>query len=268
MNPGEAPACPPAFGGAPPDPPRPTLSLIIPAYNERLTVLNVIERVRAVPFPCSFEIVVVDDGSSDGTTEILKSSQHHGRPFPPAGVRVFHHEKNSGKGAAIQTALRQARGEIVVIQDADEELDPTDLLPLLEAVRAGRPVCYGSRFARDTARFRFKPIYWANRMLTLLSNLLTGQSLTDMNTCYKMMRTDIARRLALESRGFAIEAEITVKLGRLRVPIVEVPIRYQPRDWSAGKKIRARDFLRYIRAMFRFRFDRSFAPSPADGNGI
>ncbi|TWT41764.1 Undecaprenyl-phosphate mannosyltransferase [Phycisphaerae bacterium RAS1] len=251
---------------APPDDAqRPLLSLLIPAYNERLTVLGVIERVRAVPFPCAFEIIVVDDGSTDGTTDILRAKENGGQPFPPAGVRVFFHERNRGKGAAVQTALEHVRGEIVVIQDADEELDPTDILPLLAEVRSGRPVCYGSRFMRDTARFRFKLIYWANRTLTLMSNLLAGQTLTDMNTCYKMMRTDIARRLALESRGFTIEPEITVKLARLGLPIVEVPIRYKPRDRAAGKKIRSRDFVRYIVAMLRFRFSRSFRGNAKSG---
>lgn len=226
----------------------PVLSILIPVYNERSTIRQVIEKVRAVPFPVTVEIIVVDDGSSDGSRDILRDL--------PAwdDVRVFYHEMNAGKGAAIQTALRHARGEYVVVQDADLELDPTDLLPLLAVVRTGRAdVCYGSRFMRDRREFHRLPTYWANRALNLTCNLINGIHLTDMNTCYKMMRADVARNVNLVSRGFAMEPEITTKLARMGVRIHEHPIRYRPRGREEGKKIRSTDFFRYLGAMVRFR---------------
>ncbi|MCG8409596.1 MAG: glycosyltransferase family 2 protein [Phycisphaerales bacterium] len=225
------------------------LSILIPVYNERKTVRLVLERVRAVDFKVSTEIIVVDDGSSDGTTQLLQSL--------PAwdNVSVFHHEVNQGKGSAIQTALQHANGRIVVIQDADEELFPEDLLPMFEVVARGESaVCFGSRFARDVGRLRWRPVYWANRFLNGVCNLLNGLRLTDMNTCYKMMRADVARRLNLTSRGFAMEPEITTKLARMNIRVVERPIRYRPRSKAEGKKIRPMDFFRYLIAMVRFRF--------------
>jgi glycosyltransferase involved in cell wall biosynthesis len=232
----------------------PCLSILIPVYNEQATIRKVLDKVLAVAFPVAIEIVVVDDGSKDGSAEELRS-------LPPmANVRAYFHEVNAGKGAAIQTALREARGQIVVIQDADEELNPADLLPLLQRVHAGgAPVCYGSRFLGDVSHLRWLPTYWANRILNGICNVLNGLSLTDMNTCYKMMRADIAMRLGLESRGFAMEPEITTKLARMGIEIVELPISYQPRQKTDGKKIRFSDFFKYIQAMIRFRFFRRHA---------
>jgi len=231
------------------DSPRPGLSILIPVYNERATVRAVLEKVRAVQFPVDREIVMVDDGSTDGSRDVLSDL-----PDWP-DVRVVLHEKNAGKGAAIQTALKHARGEIVVIQDADLELEPTDLLPLFEVVHRGESeVCYGSRFMGDTRPFRKMPTYWANRSLNFVCNVLNGLRITDMNTCYKMMRADVARRINLTSRGFAMEPEITTKLARLGVRIVERPITYRPRGKEEGKKIRKSDFFKYLWAMARFRF--------------
>ena len=236
----------------------PELSILIPVFNERATIRQIIERVQAVDFRASREIIVVDDGSSDGTGEILASL--------PAWkeVRVFWHAANGGKGSAIQTALRQARGPFVVIQDADLELNPRDIIPLFEVVRSGAAaVCYGSRFMGDCRHLRHLATYWANRLLTLVCNLLNAQHLTDMNTCYKLMQTDIARRINLVSRGFAMEPEITTKLGRMGIGIVERPITYQPRSKAEGKKIRSIDLLRYLIAMLRYRFfESSGAPVP------
>lgn len=225
------------------------LSILMPAYNERATIRAVLDKVRNVPFPAAHEIIVVDDGSRDGTEEILRN-------LPPwEDVRVIFHEVNRGKGGAVQTALRHARGRFVVIQDADLELDPGDLIPLFAMVQRGdTPVCYGSRFLGDTRHLHHLPTYWANRVLNMICNLINGIRLTDMNTCYKMMRTDIARQINLVSRGFAMEPEITTKLARLGVRISEHPIRYEPRSREDGKKIRMWDFFRYLQAMIRFRF--------------
>lgn len=242
------------------------LSILIPVYNEQLTIRSVLERVREIPFPARTEIIVVDDGSTDRTGLILRSL--------PAwlDIRVIVHGANQGKGAAVRTALRHARGRVVVIQDADEELDPGDLLPMYALVSSGAAtVCYGSRFARCGGRIRWRPLYWANRLLNGACNLLNGLELTDMNTCYKMMRADVAGRLNLESRGFAMEPEITTKLARMGVDIQELPVSYRPRAAAEGKKIRALDFLRYLRAMvyFRFRKSRGFeAPTAGVEPGI
>lgn len=227
----------------------PMLSILVPCYNERQTIRQVLERVRQTPFPVSFEIVVVDDGSTDGSRDVL-------RELPPwENVRVILHERNGGKGAAIQTALAHARGEFVVIQDADLELEPGDLVELFDVVhRQGADVCFGSRFLGDNRQWRLLPTYWANRFLNLTCNLLNRIHISDMNTCYKMMRADVARRINLVSRGFAMEPEITTKLARMGVRIAERPISYRPRARNDGKKIRSTDFIRYLRAMVRFRF--------------
>lgn len=235
---------------------RPELSILVPVYNERETVLRVLEKVGEVDFSASTEIIVVDDGSTDGTADMLR------RMPPRADLRVIFHARNTGKGGAIQTALRHARGRMVVIQDADDELDPADLLPLFERVRNGKdPVCYGTRFAAGSSRPRWMPTYWANRILNGICNWMNGLNLTDMNTCYKMMPTDLARRLGLVSQGFEMELEITTKLARMGVDIVEEPISYCPRSKAAGKKIRFSDGFHYLLAMIRFRFWRPTTPS-------
>jgi glycosyltransferase involved in cell wall biosynthesis len=224
------------------------LSILVPVYNERDTIRQVLEKVRGVRFPVKTEIVAVDDGSRDGSGDVLRSLPSWD------DVRVFFHEKNAGKGAAIQTAMKHARGRLVVIQDADLELEPSDLLPLFETVQRGEAaVCYGSRFLGDNRHLRRLPTYWANRVLNLICNLINGLHITDMNTCYKMMRADVARRVNLVSRGFAMEPEITTKLARMGVRIREHSITYRPRGKEEGKKIRPFDFVRYLAAMVRFR---------------
>ena len=228
---------------------QPCLSILVPVFNERGTIHQIIEKIRETPFPTPTEIIIVDDGSTDGSTDVL-------RDLPDwDNVQVYYHEKNMGKGSAVQTALRHAVGEYVVVQDADLELDPKDIIPLFNIVQQGRAeVCYGSRFMRDTRHLRRMPTYWANRGLNLTCNLLNGIHLTDMNTCYKMMRMGVARRINLVSRGFAMEPEITTKLARMGVHIAEHPIEYRPRTTDDGKKIRSSDFFRYLTAMVRFRF--------------
>jgi glycosyltransferase involved in cell wall biosynthesis len=231
------------------------LSILVPVYNEARTIRQVLDRISRVSFPTRTEIVIVDDGSTDGTVQLLREL-----PSSPHVQAVFH-ERNQGKGRAIRTALEHARGEIVVVQDADEELNPEDLRPLYEIV-SGSPgaVCYGSRFAGDVRSFHGQPTYWANRLLNAFCNLVNGLRLTDMNTCYKMMPADVARRLDITSRGFAMEPEITTKLARMGLTIVEHPITYRPRSKAEGKKIRFADFFRYLAAIIRFRFARMSPP--------
>jgi len=225
------------------------LSILVPVYNEAGTIRRVLDSLGRVPFPTRTEIVVVDDGSTDGTIQLL-------RELPSSSnIRTFFHERNQGKGRTIRTALEHARGRVVVVQDADEELDPNDLRPLYDIVsRSPGVVCYGSRFAGDVRSFRGQPTYWANRLLNAFCNLVNGLHLTDMNTCYKMMPVDVARRLNITSRGFAMEPEITTKLARMGQTIVEHPITYRPRSKAQGKKIRLADFFRYLAAIIRFRF--------------
>ena len=230
-------------------PQSPVLSILVPVYNEARTLLGVLERLRRVGFQRPMEIVVVDDGSTDGSRDLLRNLPDWDN------VRVFFHEANGGKGCAVRTALSQAAGDVVVVQDADLELDPDDLPSLLDPILRGETqVCYGSRFLESTAAFRRLPTFWANKTLNALCNWLNGIRLTDMNTCYKMMTRDVALRLDIASRGFAMEPEITTKLARMGVTIRELPVKYHPRPRSEGKKIVMADFFRYVVALVRFRF--------------
>jgi len=229
-----------------------SLSVLVPVYNEQATILEVIGRLQGLQFPVPTEIIVVDDGSTDATRRLLL--QLNGRPANHP-LRVFFHDENRGKGAAVRTAMDQARGDILVIQDADLELDPQDLIGLLQPLLAQEAeVCYGSRFLRPEPAFYRLGTYWANRLLNLLSNLLNGIWISDFNTCYKMFTARVKERLDLSSCGFAMEAEITAKLARMGLDIHERPVGYRPRSPSQGKKIRARDLLSYLWAMLRFRF--------------
>ncbi len=226
------------------------LSILVPVYNEAATVEQVLRRVAVVPFPIAREIIVVDDGSSDGSQETLQ------RLAGTDLIKLIVHEVNRGKGAAVQTALKHAAGDIVVIQDADLELDPYDLPKLLEPILSGEAqICYGSRFLNGVPwSVRLRATYLANRMLNGLSNLVNGIKITDFNTCYKMMTTSVVSRFSITQSGFAVEPEITGKIARLGYRIVERPVYYQPRTFGAGKKIRFVDLFKYLLAMVRYRF--------------
>jgi glycosyltransferase involved in cell wall biosynthesis len=223
------------------------LSVVIPVFNERATIEECLRRVRAVEI--DKEIIVVDDGSTDGTRELLTSVA-----ADPA-VRVVLQPENRGKGAAVRRAFEQATGDAIVIQDADLEYDPEDYHKLLEPIRDGiADVVYGSRFLgwpRRVLRFRHQ---LANRFLTLLSNLATDLNLTDMETCYKMMTREVAQTLRLRSDRFGIEPEITAKIARLGYRVYEVPISYHGRDYWEGKKIGWKDGVAAVWTILRYAF--------------
>jgi glycosyltransferase involved in cell wall biosynthesis len=220
------------------------LSVIMPAYNERGTIREIITRVMAVDLsPHVLELVIVDDGSKDGTRDILREFER------TPGVRVVYQARNSGKGAAVACGITEAAGDVLVIQDADLEYDPEDFRKLIAPIAAGdADVVYGSRFMRrQGGRGYLRRWHWfGNAALTMVSNRLTGLGLTDMETCYKMLRRDIALRLDLQSRDFAMEPEITCKLARMGVRLLEIPISYRGRTYDQGKKIGMKDAMKAI----------------------
>ncbi|MCL4466847.1 MAG: bifunctional glycosyltransferase/class I SAM-dependent methyltransferase [Chloroflexi bacterium] len=225
------------------------LSVIIPAYNERFTLAEIVARVLAVPLPLEREVVLVDDCSSDGTGKV--ADELSGR-YPE--VRAVHHSHNQGKGAALRTGFQRATGDVLLVQDADLEYDPADYPRLLAPILGDRAdVVYGSRFGGGQEH---RVLYFwhtvGNTVLTLLSNMATDLNLTDMETCYKVFRADLLRGLPLRSNRFGFEPEITAKMAKLRARIVEVPISYQGRTYQEGKKIGWKDGVKAILTILRY----------------
>jgi glycosyltransferase involved in cell wall biosynthesis len=226
------------------------LSVVMPVYNEIKTIAPVIERVLKAPVGLSREIIVVDDASTDGTRQLLQN-------MPPGEIRLVLHDVNRGKGAAIRTGVAHATGDIVLIQDADLEYDPRDYPALLEPILEDQAdVVFGNRFHGGPHRVLYFWHYAANRGLTLLTNLLTGLNVTDMEVGYKVFRRDVLRRLTLESDRFGFEPEITVKVAKLGCRVYEVPIRYYGRTYEEGKKITWRDGVAALFHILRYRFFR------------
>jgi len=225
------------------------LSVIVPVYNERVTVAEIIRRIRAVDVPVDVEVVVVDDGSSDGTDKVLSA-------LADSTVRVLTHPVNQGKGAAIRTGMGVARGDLLLIQDADLEYDPEDWPRLLQPILRGKArVVYGSRFTGE--RINMLPLHWiGNRFLSLVTNLLYSSTMSDMETCYKLFDRQVLDGLTIESDRFDFEPEITAKVLRRGFRIYEVPISYAGRELSEGKKITWRDGIGALRALIKYRFTR------------
>ncbi len=224
------------------------VSILMPVYNEFKTIMDVIDLVRNVEM--DKEIIVVDDRSTDGTREFLRKHFKDGS----GDVRAFYHDKNKGKGAAIRTALLHAKGEYVIVQDGDLEYSPHEMLKLASVVEeTGAEAVYGSRFL-ETWRSTSLPHYVINGFLTALTNIMFGASLTDMETCYKMVRTDVIRGLNIKADKFEFEPEVTAKLLKRGIRIREVPISYRGRGYDEGKKITWRDGIEAVLTLFRLKF--------------
>jgi glycosyltransferase involved in cell wall biosynthesis len=222
------------------------LSVVIPAYNEVKTIRDIVALVRSVPY--EKEILIVDDCSKDGTQTILKEMENE------PDIRVFYHTVNRGKGAALRTAFERVAGDIVIIQDADMEYDPSEYGILIEPIISGKAdVVYGSRFLGGPHRVLY---FWhsvANRLLTLFSNMMTNLNLTDMETCYKVFRSDVLKDIRLSSNRFGFEPEITAKIAHQGAKIYEVPISYNGRRYSEGKKIGWKDALSAFYFIIKYR---------------
>ncbi|WPD23770.1 MAG: glycosyltransferase family 2 protein [Candidatus Electrothrix scaldis] len=224
------------------------LSIVVPVFNEQETLKEVIERIQAVQLPLEKEIIIIDDCSSDATKEVMEQELKH------INAVKLYHPQNLGKGAALRTGLSAATGDIVLIQDADLEYDPIDYPKLLQPILAGKAdVVYGSRFVGSEAH---RVLYFwhmlGNKMLTLLSNMVTNLNLTDMETCYKVFRKEVIDKLSLQENRFGFEPEVTAKISRLGCRIYEVGISYSGRTYNEGKKIGWRDGLSALRCIIKY----------------
>jgi len=226
------------------------LSIIIPVYNEKNTIEKLLNKIHKLSH-IKKEIIVVDDASSDGSTNILKKNKNK-------FTKLIHHKKNLGKGAAIKTAKKFVKGNVVIIQDADLEYNPSDYFKLLHFINKGYKVVYGSRvLGRNRYLLKnFSSIIriFFNHILTVISNLLNNQKLTDAHTCYKMFASDVFLKIKLKENDFSFCPEITTKIGLLKIKIKEVPIKYNGRDYDEGKKITLIDGIKAIITLFKYRF--------------
>ena len=226
------------------------LSIIIPVYNEKYTIQKLLNKIYKLK-NIKKEIIVVNDASTDGTKEILEKNKKK-------ITHLINHKKNQGKGAAIQTAQKLAQGEIVLIQDGDLEYDPSDYKKLLKKIYEGHDVVYGSRVLGKN-RYLLKNFssvlrIFFNHMLTIISNILNAQNLTDAHTCYKMFQCDIFLKIKLKEKGFSFCPEITTKIGLKKIKIKEIPIKYFGRGYEEGKKINFMDGIKAILTLIKYRF--------------
>ncbi len=222
------------------------ITVLIPVYNEKDSLLELLKKVESVDFGLEKEIILVDDFSTDGTKELYSGINH----------KILYHEKNLGKGAALRTGLKEASGDIVIIQDADLEYNPDDYLPLVRLIKEDKAdVVYGSRFLdkSNLKNFLFLSLV-ANKTLTVLTNILFGAKLTDMETCYKAFRREFIQNINIKSNRFDFEPEITSKVLKQKVRFMELPITYNARAFAEGKKIGWKDGVQAIWTLIKFRF--------------
>ena len=222
------------------------ISIVIPVFNEEKTIVDVIKEIQNIQI--DKEIIIVDDGSTDGTRDILKNLKMD-------GVKIFYHDKNLGKGAALKTGFLHAEGDIVIIQDADLEYDPVEYQKLIQPICEDKAdVVYGSRFMGGPRRVLY---FWhsvANSILTIFSNMMTNLNLTDMETGYKVFRREVIQRITITANRFGVEPELTQKISRLNVRVYEVPISYHGRTYSEGKKIGWKDAVSAIFHIIKYKF--------------
>ena len=225
---------------------KPKLSIVIPVYNEKSTIDEIVKRVQNVDF--EKEIIIVDDCSSDGTSDKIDKISGN-------NIKKLFHDKNKGKGASLRTGFQHVTGDIVIIQDADLEYNPNEYSNLIEPIVDGRAdVVYGSRFRGGPHRVDFFWHYVGNKILTTLSNILTNLILTDMETCYKVFKAEIIKDIKIRSNRFGFEPEITAKLAKRKCIIYEMPISYSGRDYDEGKKIGWKDGIVALYCIVRFKF--------------
>ena len=222
------------------------ISILIPVYNEKNSLLEILKKVEEIDFGLEKEIILIDDYSTDGTKDLYKEISH----------KILYHDKNMGKGAALKTGLSEASGDIIIIQDADLEYNPEDYKPLVELVKTGQAdVVYGSRLADNKNRGNFLLLsFIANITLSFITRILYGTNLTDMETCYKVFRADFIKDIKIESNRFDFEPEITAKVLKKGARFLEHPISYNARSASEGKKIGWRDGVQAIWTLIKYRF--------------
>jgi len=222
------------------------VSILIPVYNEKKTILEVLKRVEEVDFQLEKEIIIIDDGSTDGTKEF----------YPQIPHKIIYHDINKGKGAALRTGIESATGDIIIIQDADLEYNPEDYKPLVHLIKTkSADVVYGSRLANvDNTKTFLLTSYFANLLLTSLTRMLYGVYLTDMETCYKAFRADLLKSIQIKSNRFDFEPEITAKIFKRGVRFMETPITYNARSVDEGKKIGWKDGVQAIWALIKYKF--------------
>lgn len=229
-----------------------TISILIPVYNEVNSLEEILKAVESVDLgEIKKQFILVDDGSKDGTRDLLGKMEDKPR------YKIIYHGHNMGKGAALRTGMAYVEGDAVIVQDADLEYDPNDYIELLKPLQNNEAdVVYGSRFSGNIERQGFKfANFWANKFLTVLTNLLYGSSISDMETCYKLFRYDVIKSFMIRSNKFDFEPEITAKLLKRKYKIVEVPIKYRGRTVEEGKKIGWKDGLMAIYTLFKYRFE-------------
>ena len=224
------------------------LSIVIPVYNEKDLVIDVLKKVRSLKIDkTDIEIIVVDDYSTDGTRDILKKK---GIKFVD---KILYHDVNQGKGAALKTGFSEVSGDVVIVQDADFEYDPMEIPKVVKPVFDGKcDVCYGSRFL-DSEYKGYKKNQWANKLLTKLSNKMTKLNVTDMETCYKAFKADFIKSIDIKEKRFGFEPEITAKVAHAKLKLIEVPISYYPRTKEEGKKIKLSDGVRALYCIMKYK---------------